>query len=947
MRSCFRQGVRPELISPVRALHPILSHLIVLACLHSVRAGEPVREPWTTSRIQGTPESPRPYVPEPVFEQSTFGQAVEIVALDGRLFVMERAGKIWSFAEDEPEPEMALFGELKENEHTFGMAFHPNWRENRSVFLTYMTENNVEGGNRLSRFRFRLSEAGVPVLDPDSEEVVLTWRSGGHHGGTIRFGPGDGLLYLGTGDATPPNPPDGLDTGQDNSDLLCCVLRIDVDRAGDGKAYSIPADNPFIGRPNVRPEIWAFGFRQPWKMSFGANGRLWVGDVGWELWEMIHLVERGGNHGWSAMEAGNPLKTGTASPLSPISPPAAAHPHTEAASITGGFEYRGTRLPGLRGAYVYGDYETGIIWALRHDEDGQLLAPEIIADTPHKISTFGVGNEGELYYIHYGEASTMYRLARNPRAGEASDFPRKLSETGLFDDVARQLPAAGVYEFEIHEPMWEDGAQARRYIALPGQSGIETEYLYRENGSYRVATTWPADAVLARTIRLGDAPVETQVLHFDGDAWAGYSYRWNANGTDADLVPAEGEEFEVSPDFWKGGSRYRIVGRAECMRCHNMWNQFTAAFDPMQLSGFSDYPREPVREAAAALGIANPLFFHQDEAKGHLAQSRGRGTLEKRARSWLHANCSHCHRRHGGGSAPLELNFDRTLSESMTLWQRPTRGDFGLTDARVIVPGEPWRSVLNYRVSSIGNGHMPPLGSREIDAHGAKLLWDWVANLPVESPSVEAEPASLTGSVSDAFWLSHRMATGEREESVIAEGLSSQNRNISALFERFRAPDERPVPAKLDHARLLTLRGDAGNGAKLLSPTGKLAACFACHRIGETGAGLLGPDLAGIGKRLNRRQLLDSLTKPSATIAPEYRVWILELKNGESLSGYLVEQTEASTSLRLATGQVQEISATEILSAKPQPVSLMPEGLLDLLVEQEAADVLAYLESLQ
>ena len=466
-----------------------------------------------------------------------------------------------------------------------------------------------------------------------------------------------------------------------------------------------------------------------------------------------------------------------------------------------------------------------------------------------------------------------------------------------------------------------------------------------------VPYTWGTIGIAYNTAkiaeRLGDAPVETQVLHFDGEAWAGYSYRWNENGTDADLVPAEGEEFDVSPESWKGGSRYRIVSRAECMRCHNMWNQFTPAFNPMQLSGFSAYPREPVREAAAALGISNSLFFHQDEAKGHLAQSRGRGTVEKRARSWLHANCSHCHRRHGGGSAPLELNFDRTLSESVTLWQKPTRGDFGLTDACVIVPGEPWRSVLNYRVSSIGNGHMPPLGSREIDAHGAKLLWDWVANLPVETPSVEAEPSRLTDSVSDAFRLSHRMATGEREESVIAEGLSSQNRNISALFERFRAPDERPVPAKLDHARLLTLRGDAGNGAKLLSPTGKLSACFACHQIGDTGAGVLGPDLAGVGKRLDRRKLLDSLTKPSATIAPEYRVWILELKNGESLSGFLVEQTETSTSLRLATGQVQEISATEILSAESQSLSLMPEGLLDLLAEQEAADVLAYLESLR
>lgn len=907
----------------------------------------PVREPWTTSRIKGAPDPPKPYVPETVFTNLKIENGVEMIPHKGRLFVMELNGKIWSFPEKDTTLVLELFHDLKLKEvkgQAFSMAFHPNKQE---VFLTYATARNVEGGNRLSRFGYRSSDSGALVLDSDSEEIILKWRSGGHHGGNVQFGPDDGFLYLSTGDAAPPNPPDSLNTGQDNSDILCCILRIDIDDPEVGNQYEIPKDNPFVDIENVRPEIWAFGLRQPWKMSFDSRGRLWVGEVGWELREMIHLVEKGGNYGWSAMEGDNPVKPETASALVPITPPVAPHPHTEAASITGGFEYTGARLPGLRGAYIYGDYETGIIWALRHDGKG-VVEHTVIADTPHKISTFGLGNDGELYYIHYGEDSQIYRLAINPKSGQQSDFPRKLSESGLFSNVARQTPAAGVYPFDIHEPMWEDGAKATRYIALPEDRSINTHYDYRENGSYRATTTWPSDAVLARTIQLGEKPVETQMLHFDGDAWNGYSYRWNDDSTDASLVEVEGEEFEVPSTDWKGGSRYRIVSRAECMRCHNMWNKFTPAFEPMQLAGFTDFPRQPAREVATSLGLANARFFHKDEARGKLTVSRDSGSLEKRARSWLHANCAHCHRRHGGGSAPLEINFDRTLTESVTLWQAPTRGDFGLSDARVIVPGQPSRSVLNYRVSTMGNGHMPPLGPREVHEHGAQLLWDWIKKMPIQQGTVNDSIgySDTTAAMESAHRIAIGDVTGKDRAKAITEGLSSPNGNVRALFERFRPPHERPQPKKLDPGRLLNLTGDAVAGAKLLSSTGQLASCLACHKIGKNG-GVLGPDLTQVGSRLNRQQLLESLTEPSKTIAPEYRLWIVETKNGDAFSGFLIDRTEAGLTLKLATGQKKKIPADEIDSTKPQPFSLMPGELLDLLTEQEAVDLLAYLESLR
>ena len=148
--------------------------------------------------------------------------------------------------------------------------------------------------------------------------------------------------------------------------MLSSILRIDVNRSESGKSYRIPPDNPFVNTPGVRPEIWAFGFRNPWKMSFDRkSGDLWVGDVGWELWEMIYKVKRGGNYGWSVMEGPQPVNVEARRGPTSILPPLKAHPHSEAASITGGYVYHGRRLPGLTGAYLYGDWLTGIIWGLR------------------------------------------------------------------------------------------------------------------------------------------------------------------------------------------------------------------------------------------------------------------------------------------------------------------------------------------------------------------------------------------------------------------------------------------------------------------------------------------------------------------------------------------------------------------------------------------------------
>jgi putative heme-binding domain-containing protein len=881
---------------------------------------------WNTSRIHGSPEAPKPYVPEQVFTQIALNDALEMIAVPGahRFVAVEKGGKIWSFKDAPDAASKDLLIDLKPDHpalnYAYGIAFHPKWRENGLVFITYVYGDKVPDGSKLSRFK--LTQQEPPVLDPKSETVLLTWQSGGHNGASIPFGP-DGMLYCSTGDATAPSPPDSLKTGQDLSDFLSSILRIDVDHEENGKAYAIPNDNPFLQTPNARPEIYAFGFRNPWKISFDPKGRLWCGDVGWELWEMIHLVPKGGNHGWSAMEASQPIMPETKGP-GDIIPPVAAHPHTEAASITGGYVYHGSRFPELRDAYIYGDYETGKIWALWHDGT-QVTRREEIADTPHKIVSFGQSEDGEVYWMNWEKDTRIFRLTKNPAIGKPSQFPRKLSETGLFTDTTAQTPAAGVLPFEIVEPMWQDGASASRFVALPEGKSIKTTTSGNSaKPNYNVE--WPAESVLARTITL-KKKIETQVLHFDGETWNGYSYRWNDKGTDAELVGADGEEFTIDKQPW------RIHGRAECARCHNNWSGFALGFQPDQLVSISD--KKPDEHAE----LFNGPFF--ERLKNRLVSSHDeKAELEPKARAWLHANCAHCHRRHGGGSVQLMVNADLPMAETLMLDERPVRGDLGLADARVISPRKPEQSVLLARIARSGNGHMPMIGAREVDPHGFRLLWDWI------SGEATTRRPSKVESPSEALLLANSIAKNEAKfDAALAK---HPNPEIACYFERFLPHDQRlkTLGMNFDAKKLLAVKGDAKRGAELVSMTGKMAACLACHIVNGTGRDF-GPDLSKVGARLTREQILESMHQPSKTIAKGYETWMLTLKDGSVQTGFVVNPGDTAVTLKLPTGQPQTFERAQIRSQKVEHLSLMPEGLLQAMTEQEAADVIAFLAGLK
>jgi quinoprotein glucose dehydrogenase len=342
----------------------------------------------------------------------------------GRLFVVSEYGQILILPRDPQGSETKTFLDIepkvdyedKENEEgLLGLAFHPRFRENGQFFIYYTAK---EPPHTSVIARMRVSASDPNRADPTSEEVLLTIRQPywNHNGGNLVFGP-DGYLYIGLGDGGAANDPHGH--GQNLGTLLGSILRIDVDRRSPDKPYAIPPDNPFVTRGDARPEIFAYGVRNIWGLSFDpATGRGWAADVGQNIWEEINLLEKGANYGWNLREGMHRFEVARANPGPGRSPAEQNRPDahdrpgltdpiweyhhdTDGKSITGGVVYRGKRLPALEGYYVYADYVSGKIWGLLYDDQAErVVANRPIPGPPgFNIPCMAIGADeaGELY----------------------------------------------------------------------------------------------------------------------------------------------------------------------------------------------------------------------------------------------------------------------------------------------------------------------------------------------------------------------------------------------------------------------------------------------------------------------------------------------------------------------------------------------------------------------
>ncbi|MFK7846468.1 MAG: sorbosone dehydrogenase family protein [Rhodothermales bacterium] len=330
-----------------------------------------------------------------------------------RLYVVEQAGIIKTFDNDAQVSAAQTFLDIRERvrdngneEGLLGLAFHPDYESNGYFFVNYTASNP----RRTVISRFSVNQENPEEADDTSELIILEIDQpyGNHNGGQLAFGP-DNYLYIAIGDGGSAGDP--MQNGQNRSTLLGTIARIDIDVQQEGQNYGIPADNPFaaLGAP-VRPEIFAYGLRNPWRISFDPDtGDLWAGDVGQNEFEEINKIDSGGNYGWNYREGKTCFEPDENCPAEDLIDPIIAYGRSSGSSVTGGYVYRGSAIPEFFGKYFYADFSSGRIWMITMDGDNVTENTEL-SNTNLHISSFGVDQNNELYICAFD--GRIYRLGR-------------------------------------------------------------------------------------------------------------------------------------------------------------------------------------------------------------------------------------------------------------------------------------------------------------------------------------------------------------------------------------------------------------------------------------------------------------------------------------------------------------------------------------------------------
>jgi uncharacterized repeat protein (TIGR03806 family) len=648
-----------------------------------------------------------------------------------RWFVLERPGVVRVFDNNEAVAASSVFLDIDPRVEStcsecglLGMAFHPDFPATPRVYLTYTSTQRTSTGPDTHLSEFTSPDGGL-TLDPGSERVMITINKAGinHHGGHIAFGP-DGFLYFATGDGNSAR----TDVAQHLNSLLGKFLRIDIRGTTGTALYRIPPDNPFAASTalcNVNgtgtqncPEVYAWGFRNPWRWSFDRQtGEIWAGDVGESTREEVDRVLRGGNYGWRCFEGTQPAPpTRTCETPQNPRPPIAEYDHNTGRAVTGGYVYRGTAVPGLVGRYVFGDFASGRIWDIPNGTQPTMTMTTGL-ETGFFISSFGEGNDGELYVVNYG--GNLRRITAAGSRGEG--VATQLSATGCVNPSNPTQPASGLIPYAPNAPFWSDGAVKERWIGLPNGQNIRVH----SDGDW----DFPNGTVLMKNFRLNDRLIETRLFmrHPDG-VWAGYTYEWNAQGNDATLV--RGGKRTTT-----GGQTWIYPSEAQCLSCHTQAAGGSLGLETRQLAFNITYPQTG-RNAHQlvtlnTINTLTPPIADPANQTPYPNPTGTAGTLTERARAYLHSNCSQCHRPAGPTPSDMDLRYSTPLAETNACNATPTHGNLGIADARLIAPGASERSVMPARMNLRDNVNaMPPVGlGARVDADGVKLIRDWIDSL--------------------------------------------------------------------------------------------------------------------------------------------------------------------------------------------------------------------------
>jgi uncharacterized repeat protein (TIGR03806 family) len=651
----------------------------------------------------------------PALGDLTFSMPVGMIASPthrNRFYVVEKKGFIRRVETNGTEATSSLFVDISglvnagPNEAgLLGLALHPRFADNGYVYLSYTKKSSTSPANLASVIARATTTDGGLTLDPNTivELVVFDQPYGNHNGGNIAFGP-DGYLYAAFGDGGSGGDPQG--NGQNTNTLLGKMLRIDVD---NGSPYAIPEDNPFKNGGG-KPEIFAWGLRNTWRFSFDrVSGELWAGDVGQNKYEEIDKIVLGGNYGWSLREGFHCYRQPPCDVPGAIDP-VVEYDHSEGYSVTGGYVYRGLEIPELYGQYVYGDFGTGKIWAIPSNVSQP--TPRLLVDTSHSIAAFAEDLDGELYVLDFGTG----KIRKIVQTSASDGIPQKLSETGCFRADDPRVPSPSLVPYEINSPLWSDGADKSRWMSLPSSGKITV----RADGSF----DFSPGTVLVKEFRLGGKRIETRLFmrHTDG-TWAGYSYEWNDDESDATLLP-HGKSKQI------GGQTWTYPSRSQCIMCHNSAAGGAIGPEVAQLDRTITYPDGTTANQLDRLKAMNLFATPLPNGRRALPSPSDTGaTIEDRARAYLHANCAFCHRPQGPGRGAADLRFSRTFKGTRVCKAAPEAGDLGIADAKLVVPGDPSRSLLSVRMHRTDAARMPPIGTSMVDPLGTSVIDEWIRSL--------------------------------------------------------------------------------------------------------------------------------------------------------------------------------------------------------------------------
>lgn len=597
-----------------------------------------------------------------------------------------------------------------------GVAPHPDFINNRYVFLYYSgraANNDIE--TRVARYTVKSDG----TFDRASELIILNFSRpfSNHVGGQLAFDQ-QGYLYIASGDGGSGGDP--FNNGQNLNVLLGKILRIDINNTANGNNYAIPGNNPFVGVANTRPEILAYGLRNPWRFSFDKiTDDLWVGDVGQNAWEEVNLVTRGGNYGWGEMEgdfcySGRP-QCSTANKIKPVY---ATSQNTGACSVIGGFVYRGAAYPAAYGKYFYTDYCEHTMRSITQGANSTIkLASH--GNLSVSIVSFAQDNKGELFALGQGSSGQqIYKLQATSSAAQAGSMATKLSETGCVNKAKPTEAASGLIPYSVNSPLWSDGADKQRYLSLPNN----TQVTLTSNGDFN----FPIGSVLMKHFKFGEKFVETRLFAHGELGWQGFSYEWNDAQTDATLLSA-------AKDKMTNNVNWHFPSSGQCLQCHTTAAGFSLGLETKQLNSNFVYPvsQKTANQLTtlAHIGIfSSPLSTSQKTEKLY-SLSDSQATTQQKARSYLHSNCANCHQPDG----PTPVNIDLRITTPLELMKvcnlAPTAGDLGIANARIVATGDPLKSILLKRMQVTDSTQMPPLARTVIDAQAVQVVSDWITSL--------------------------------------------------------------------------------------------------------------------------------------------------------------------------------------------------------------------------